>query len=99
MVRSRRSDWSDAQKVGAPEEDTEAPCTARLTTEDETPRCLPAVTATAFLAISATVSFANFAALILELARAPKPSAIPVRLRFLDEIFWCCESLRAERRC
>jgi hypothetical protein len=60
------------KKVGAPEEETEVPCTARFTTEDETPRCyLPAVTATAFLAISAAVSFALFTTLILELARAP----------------------------
>jgi hypothetical protein len=48
------------------------------------------------LAVSAAVSFALFTALILELARAPEPSAIAARLCLFDEIFWRRESLRAE---
>jgi hypothetical protein len=77
---------------------TEAPWTA-LAAEDEWPCYLPTITATAFLAISAAVSFASFTALILELACTPKPSAIAARLCLFDEIFWRRESLRAVRCC
>jgi hypothetical protein len=54
---------------------------------------LSAVSATAFMAVSATVSFASFTAHILELTRAPEPSAVAARLHLLDEIFWRAECL------
>src|SRR4029077_14275975 len=50
---------------------TEAPWTA-LAAEDEWPCYLRTITATAFLAISAAVSFASFTALILELVHGPR---------------------------
>ena len=67
-------------KMSAPEGGTEAPWTA-LAAEDEWPCYLPTITATAFTTVSPTVAFTLFSTLILELARAPKPSAIPPRLR------------------